>query len=431
MTTSELPLGLSYRRAVTSAAGAEPIPLPRSRHSFRGSQASHASAVLGITLREAGALDCSDEEIAAAADICRALADLSPRGEGVPTRKLFEFLEGHYPRPMLESRLAALMKAGSVEKDREVINEQDVRLTLSGSLSLILVPWISTMSGQRALLEMLSRAQARAASPGAAADDVRADLAELRRVLSTFANELRRIIDGRKTTEMIQYARDVDDRELRSRIAGLKDVVVRRFANELIDDLERLGGACDWYLIQQLRLLKQLSAVRGTRGHWVRSDEVHELMRTADPARLAALWDGIIFDEAPIWVNPDRVLKALAELISVSTDGPVPEAGASGAESAAAPDPREILRELAERLLDGADQRDLTEVFLTLHWPSPAVLLARLSVLAGLNIGYALSNPRHLAVRAGETTARVVTGVILRRAPASSQGDMNAEGDVA
>ena len=40
---------------------------------------------------------------------------------------------------MLENRLVALMKAGSVEKDKEVTNEQDVRLTLSGSLSLILV----------------------------------------------------------------------------------------------------------------------------------------------------------------------------------------------------------------------------------------------------------------------------------------------------
>lgn len=130
---------------MSAAAGAESIPLPRARHSFRGSQASHAAAVLGITLREAGALDCSDEEIEAATDICRALADLDPRGEGVPTRKLFERLEGRYPRPMLENRLVALMKAGSVEKDKEVINEQDVRLTLSGSLSLILVPWISTM----------------------------------------------------------------------------------------------------------------------------------------------------------------------------------------------------------------------------------------------------------------------------------------------
>ena len=59
-------------------------------------------------------------------------------------------------------------------------------LRLPGALSLVLVPWISSMFGQRALLELLSRAQARAQSPAASAEDVRADLAELRRVLSTY-----------------------------------------------------------------------------------------------------------------------------------------------------------------------------------------------------------------------------------------------------
>lgn len=413
---------------MTSAAGDEPIPLPRARYSFRGSRAGHAAAVLGITVREVGAVDCTDEEISAAADICRALADLAPRGEGVPTRKLFERLAGRYPRPTLESRLSALMRAGSVEKDREVINEQDVRLTLAGSLSLILVPWITTMSGQRALLEMLTRVQERAAAPDAVAEDVRTDLAELRRVLSTFGNELRRIIDGRKTKEMIQYARDADDRELRSRIARLKDIVIGKFADELIDDLERLGGACDWYLSQQLRLLKQLSATRGTRGHWIRADEVHEVMRSAEPARLAALWDGIAFDEAPVWVNPETVLNAVRELTAVPAEGPVPEPGTPGAESAAEPDPREVLRELAERLLDGADQRDLTEAFLSTPWPGPAVLLARLSVLAGLDMGYTLAYPGRLAMRASETAARLATGVTLQRCLSGAPGGTGADG---
>lgn len=423
---SELPLRTGYRRSVTSASGNEPDLLPRQHYPFRSSQASHAAAVLGITLKEAGALDCSDEEIDAAVDICRALADLAPRGEGVPTKKLYERLAGHYPRQMLENRLRALMRAGSVEKDRDVINEQDVRLTLSGSLSLILVPWLSSMSGQRALLEMLSRAQERAASPGATAKDVHADLDELRRVLSTFASQLRRIVDDRKTGEMIEYAQDSDDRELRIRIARLREIVVEHFAAELIDDLERLGGACEWYLSQQLRLLKLLSSTRGTRGHWMRADEVHEVMRTAGPARLAALWDGIAFDEAPVWVNPHTVLKAVTELVSFSAEAPVPEPGEREAELGDGTGLREILRALAEQLLDGADQRDLTEVFLTLPWPAPAVILARLTLLTGLDIGYALSYPGHLALRTSGAAVRVATGVTLRRTPTNSHGDVGS-----
>ncbi len=378
------------------------------------------AGVLGITLKEAGALDCTDEEIAAAVDICRALADLDPVGVGVSTRKLLERLEGRYPRAVLERRLAALMTAGSVEKDKEVINEQDVRLSLSGSLSLILVPWISTMSGQRALLEMFSRVQARASSPDASVDDVRSDLAELRRVLSTFANELRRSVDGRKTAAMLEHAQEADDRILRTRIGQLKDVVVQHFPDELTDDLERLTEAGDRYVIQQLRLLKALSTSRGVRGHWVRRDEVHEVMRSADPTRLAALWDGIAFDEAPVWVDPEQVLAAAEELTFAAGPDPIPETSEAGPVLDSGPSLQDVLRALADRLLDGAAQRDLTPLLLTVPWPEPAVLLAQLSTLEGLDVGYALSHPGQLAIRHHGTVARLVSGLVLRRVPVGS-----------
>lgn len=404
---------------MTTDSGA-PAPLPRSRFPFRSGQAAHAAAVLGITLKEVGALDCSDEEIAAAIDICRVLADLSPRGEAVPTRKIFERLEAHYERALLEARLYALMRAGSVEKDRDVLREQDVRLTLSGALSPVLVPWISSLSGQRALLELLSRAQARAQSPAATADDVRADLAELRRVLSTFASQLRRIADDRRTDEMIAYARDCDDREVASRIGGLRETVARAFPRELADDLERLSMACDWYIAQEQRLLMLLSATPGVRGHWARSDEVHEVMRSAAPARLAALWDGIAFDEAPVWVSPEKVLKAAEKLTFRPADAPVPEAGVDNAGATAVADPLDELRALAEQLLGEADERDLTEEFLSRPWPLPAVILANLTVLVGLDARYALSYPGNLALREAGTGMRVATGVILHRGPGTA-----------
>jgi hypothetical protein len=412
---------------VTTDSGA-PAPLPRSRYPFRSGQAAHAAAVLGITLKEVGGLDCSDEEIAAAIDICRVLADLSPRGEAVPTRKIFERLDRHYDRTLLEGRLQALMRAGSVEKDRDVLREQDVRLTLSGALSPVLVSWISSMSGQRALLELLSRAQARAQSPAATADDVRADLAELRRVLSTFASQLRRVVDDRRTDEMIAYARDCDDREVASRIGGLRETVARAFSRELADDLERLSMACDWYIAQERRLLMLLSAIPGARGHWARGDEVHEVMRSAAPARLAALWDGIAFDEAPVWVSPDKVLKAAEKLTFQSMDVPVPEAGVDDAEATGVADPLDELRALAEQLLGGADERDLTEEFLSRPWPLPAVILASLTVLAGLDSGYALSYPGNLALREARSGTRVATSVVLQRDPGAARSDAGTEG---
>ncbi|WP_261566802.1 hypothetical protein [Frankia gtarii] len=402
------------------AAASVPVPLPRSLHRFHSSQARHAAGVLGIILKEAGALDCTEEEIAAAVELCRTVADLDPHGAGVSARKLFERLEGRYPRAVLERRLAALMTAGSVEKDKEILNEQDVRLSLSGSLSLILVPWISTMSGQRALLEMFSRVQARASSPDAPAEDVRSDLAELRRVLSTFANELRRTVDSRKTAAMLEHAQGADDRVLRTRITQLKDAVVRRFTDELTDDLERLTEAGDRYVVQQLRLLKLLSKSRGVLGHWVQRDEVHEVARTASPGRLAALWDGIAFDEAAVWVNPTRVLEAADDLTFPRGQDPIPEPAEAGPAIEDAPPLRDTLRALADRLLDGAEECDLTQTLLFGLWPEPAVLLAQLSILEGLDIGYALHHPGTLVVRADTTTTRLVSGLVLRRVPAGS-----------
>lgn len=403
-----------------TAATPSVAPLPRSPYRFRSGQAQHAAGVLGIMLREVGALDCTEEEIAAAVDICRTIADLDPRGAGVSTRRLFERLDGRYPRVMLERRLAALMSAGSVEKDKEVINEQDVRLSLSGSLSLILVPWISTMSGQRALLEMFSRVQARASSSDASVDDVRSDLAELRRVLSTFANELRRTVDRRKTAAMLEHAQGADDRVLRTRIAQLKDAVVHRFADELTDDLERLTEAGDRYVVQQLRLLKLLSKSRGAAGHWVQRDEVHEVMRSAEPVRLAALWDGIAFDEAPFWIDPAEVLVAVEKLTFTTTNDPIPEAAEAGPALEAAPPLQDVLRALADRLLDGAQECDLTMVLLAEPWPEPAVLLAQLSILEGLDIGYALHHPGNLATSFDGKQIRMVSRLVLRRVPADS-----------
>ena len=363
-----------------------PTALPRSLYPFRSGQAQQVAGVLGIMLKEAGALDCSDEEIAAAVDLCRTLADLDPHGDGVSTRRLFERLEPPYRRSMLERRLSALMTAGAVEKEKEVINEQDVRLTLSGSLSLILVPWLSTMSGQKALLEMFSRAQARASSADAAAEDIRADLGELRRVLSTFANEVRRAVDSRKTTSMLELARGADDRVLRTRISQLKDAVVAKFADELTDDLERLNEAGDRYVTQQLRLLKLLSRSRGVLGHWVQRDEVHEVMRTAGTYRLAALWDGIAFDESPVWVDPNQVLSALRELTYEATPDPIPEPAVADDPSDPLPSLQDTLQSIADRLLDDQQERDITDVLLTRPWPEPAVLLAQLSILEGLDI---------------------------------------------
>ena len=56
------------------------------------------------------------------------------------------------------------------------------------------------------------------------------------------------------------------------------------------------------------------------------------------------------------------------------------------------------------------------------------MLLARLSVLAGLDMGYTLAYPGRLAMRASETAARVATGVTLQRYLSGAPGGTGADG---
>ncbi|MDX8035867.1 hypothetical protein SK803_37195 [Lentzea sp. BCCO 10_0856] len=398
-----------------AAAPRTAAPLPRAPHEFKSAEARQAAGVLGALLKEIGALDSTREEIDAGLDLCRTLADLDPYGDGVPTRRLLEALQSRYPRRLLQNRLGVLMTSGAILKDKDVLNEVDVRLSLAGSLSLSIVPWITSMSGQRHLLEMLTRIEARATSRSASVADVRSDLVDLRRVLSTFANDLRRMVDSRKTAAMLEYARVADDRILRARIGRLKDAVVQQFPDELTDELESLGAAGDRYVVQQLRLLKLLGASRKTLGHWVRRDEVDEVMRGASLSRLASLWDGIAFDEAPYWLSPAQVVLAADDLTFVKATGEIPEPGGTASETEAEPPLQDVLRALAEDLLDGADERDLTPMLLTVPWPEPAVLLAQLALLEGLDIGYALTYPGTLATRNDQSMTRVVTSLYLRR----------------
>jgi hypothetical protein len=400
-----------------SLPAASPVsqPLPRSPFPYRSAKARHAASVLGVLLREAGALDCTDEEVAAATELCHALVDLDPDGRGIPTRRLYEYLGGRFPRAVLERRLAALMSAGAVEKHVDKLREQEVLLSMSGSLGLILVPEISTTFGQKALLERLSRVHARASSPEATAADVQADIIELRRVLTGFANSLRRIVDEGNVAAMLEQASEADDQEIRIRIGRLSKVIEDKFADELTGDLEDLAGAAHRYVRQQVRLLRQLGANRSITGHWLRSDEIHEILRSGSLARLASLWDGIVFDQAPYWLDPARIISAAENLTFEQGEQDIPEAGTHPLDEAEEPSLREVLADFAELLLSGKDEVDLTSMLLQGRWPDPIIMIARLSALAGLEIGYDLSYGQGLLIGSDGTKSRVVSVVKLQR----------------
>jgi hypothetical protein len=397
------------------------LQLPRSAQQFHSARAKHAAAALGPLLREVSGFDSSDGEIDAAVELCRTLIDLDPDGRGIPTRRLFEHLSGRFPRGLLERRLRVLMMGGAIVKRSDRLYEQDVRLGLSGWLAIALIPWISSMSGHRALLEMMTRTEARAKAPGATAADVRADLNDLARMLLAYANGLRQIIDDRDVKAMMEHATGTDDEQVRSRVRETSNAVQRNFESRLDDALRDLETAASRYVRQQVRLLQALKMVRGIAGLWIRSDEVHEVLKRASLDDLAALWDGIAFDESPYWLDPASVMKAVSDLTSAREEELVPEPSGGGGELSELSF-EDTLRALAEQLLEGRDETDLTEFLLGRPWPSPAVALMQLSALAGLELGYDLAYEDLVAIRDEGMRARLATKVVLRRVPSLASG---------
>lgn len=401
------------------SAAAPAFDLPRSAQQFHSARARHAAAALGPLLGQVSGFDSTDEEIDAAVELCRALIDLDPDGRGISTRRLYEHLSGRFPRGLLERRLGTLMSGGAVVKKNDRLYEQDVRLGLSGWLAIALIPWISSMSGHRALLEMMTRTEARAKSPGATAADVRADLNDLARMLLAYANGLRQIVDERDVKAMMEHAAGADDEQVRSRVRETGSAVQRKFESRLDDALRDLEAAASRYVRQQLRLLQALKTMRGTAALWIRSDEVHAALKRASLEDLAALWDGIAFDESPYWLDPATVMKAVSDLTFAREEEVVPEPSGGGADFSELSF-EDTLRALAEQLLEGGDETDLTEFLLGRPWPYPALALVQLSALAGLELGYDLAYQNVVAVRDEGMRTRLATKVVLRRVPSVS-----------
>lgn len=310
---------------------------------------------------------------------------------------------------------------GAIVKRSDRLYEQDVRLGLSGWLAIALIPWISSMSGHRALLEMMTRTEARAKATGATAADVRADLNDLARMLLAYANGLRQIIDDRDVKAMMEHATGTDDEQVRSRVRETCNAVQRNFESRLDDALRDLETAASRYVRQQVRLLQALKIVRGTAGLWIRSDEVHEVLKRASLEDLAGLWDGIAFDESPYWLDPSSVVKACNDLTSAREEELVPEPSGGGDDTSELSF-EDTLCVLAEQLLEGRDETDLTEFLLSRPWPSPAVALMQLSALAGLELGYDLTYENLVAIRDEGMRARLATKIVLRRVPSLVPG---------
>jgi hypothetical protein len=106
-------------------------------------------------------------------------------------------------------------------------------------------------------------------------------------------------------------------------------------------------------------------------------------------------------------------MKAVSDLTFAREEEVVPEPSGGGDITELSFE--DALRALAEQILEGGDEVDLTEFLLGRPWPFPAVALAQLSALVGLELGYDLAYENVV-------TVRDATKVVLRRVPSIPSG---------
>src|SRR5699024_3574405 len=198
-------------------------------------------------------------------------------------------------------------------------------------------PLLTGAPGQRMLVELLSRAHARAEAPGASVEDVRADLADLRRVLDTCGNQLRDVLESCDAGEVIAVGAEQDDNELQTRVHQLRELVANRFP-ELTEELATLRQPVLRYCREQIRLLQRCAAHADVdRMARLRGAEMTWVATRATVEQLAAVWDGVSLDTGPVWLDATSVTEAVDEFLWTPPDQTVPEPEPEPSEDAGQP----------------------------------------------------------------------------------------------
>jgi hypothetical protein len=374
--------------ASEQVAVAEARPGVRTVRKFDSSEAAHAAGVVGALLSQADGINVTTRDFEVSQAICRALADLDPLGDGVHSRTLFAFLGERFRSSELSRRLDIMIAAGTV-RTRGKRYDDLVWLSPRGAVGLLVTPLLTGVPGQRMLIELLSRAHARVNGPDATEQDVRTDLADLRRVLDACTNQLREVLETGDVAELIATGQARDDADLRVWVDQLRRKAREKFP-DLAGEIDRLAEPVQRYCVQQTRLIQRCTADADVdRLARLRAVELNRVVERSTPQQLASLWDGIAFDAAPVWLDPASIYGAADEMTRTIEDEPVPEPGAASA-AVEVISTAHRLRSLADELLAGRTGIDLTPWLLSLPWPRPAVAVAQLQLLTAIDRRYQL-----------------------------------------
>jgi hypothetical protein len=372
--------------------------------------AAHTAAVLGTVLRHPGAVEPPDVvEVKLA--VVRVLADCGD-ARGLTIKEIYFRLRNQWPPGAVRDAALGLVRAGTVTRARK--GQTRLLPTLQAALALALSPTLADVRGHRRLLELFDRLSAQA-TLDATNDDLLAGLVRLRQQVSIYTLDARRVCRDGELGEILAHT-EVDETELKQRFEWVSTAVSGRSA--LIDALAGLNTAVYDYIDAQSDLVARLfaSRVRLADPRLLSPEEYRRTAKHATPDQLATVFDGVLFDQFLVWLDPEAIEAAVADIVGTRPPERIPEAGGRHGRRHERPTLLDAWRLNADQLLAGRGEVDLLDHLLTQPWPGPAVTTAELVALAVADRRYQLDRSDALVVtcRDDPRRASAVTPSVLR-----------------
>lgn len=385
-------------------------------------------ALVAPVAADAGAVVDDPDALEVARAVCDAFVQGGAAG-GLTKAQIIARIGDRVDRELLERRLTVFEKLGFLRTYLDKKHQQRYTIEPTSLVGQEVFERISRHGGVDELLALLVRTRSLLESQPDL-QQLTSHLREIRAILSAYANELDRLVATAPLRELIAQRADHDRANALDELEPLAVHVVERFpklqtlASDVVEEAQRYLGAVQ---AMMARILDEGGRARDF--SILSADDYLTAAIDTPPEDLAAVFERVVFDAPAAWIGASDILAATGRRGTSDRERRPPEPAPSSDTDPVRPllEAAEAMRRrralAAERLLQGADIRDLTSMVQSLPWPSAARLLADL-------FGVDLDDREELRVHVGEATfvdpdaaTTYVSPVELRRSDAAKPSE--------
>lgn len=345
-------------------------------------------AMVAPIARDSGALIDDEGLIQVARQVCDAFADPDAVG-GLTRADIQARVDGAADPATFDARFSVFVKLELLRPSLGKKHQQRYTLNPAGMVGLLVFERIGERGGIDELLTLLDRTKAALAAGAADPVAVSAALANMRGLLSIYADELSRLTRTAPLSELIAERRYHDHGAIFGEVKSLNDLVSERMP-QLDSDAYRLVVEAQRYIEAVQSMVERVLDEGGEARDFsvLDPEDYRAAALTAHPDDLAAVFLTVVFDPPTPWVDAAAILDALdaqrprkrvRERPPEPPGGPQSDPIAELQQRAAAE--RRQRAHAAEQHLQGEATRELTGTLRGLQWPAAARLLADLLAL--------------------------------------------------